>query len=240
MRWTTLIVAGVAGAAQAVTTAGPSRGPQVTPPPVRVVLETATGVIEMDVDVGRAPVTAANFLRYVDAGLYDGGVFHRAVRPDTQVRDDVPIQVIQGRMRRGPGRGQGPRPFEPIALERTSVTGLVHLDGTVSMARSAPDSATHEFFICIGDQPELDFGGRRNADGQGFAAFGRVVRGMDVVRAIQAAPVRPRTETLDPVVPIVRASRTGRGQPPFQKGPGDAILFASVRDRGEFEAPRRP
>jgi peptidyl-prolyl cis-trans isomerase A (cyclophilin A) len=75
-----------------------------------------------------------------------------------------------------------------VPLERTSVTGLRHLDGTLSMARDGPDTATSDFFICIGDQPSLDFGGKRNPDGQGFAAFGHVVGGMDVVRRIQAAP----------------------------------------------------
>jgi peptidyl-prolyl cis-trans isomerase A (cyclophilin A) len=76
----------------------------------------------------------------------------------------------------------------PIQQETTAQTGLKHLDGTISMARLEPGSATSEFFICVGDQPELDFGGKRYADGQGFAAFGRVTQGMEVVRAIQALP----------------------------------------------------
>ena len=75
---------------------------------------------------------------------------------------------------------------EPILLERTSETGLRHLDGTISMARFQPDTAVSDFFICIGEQPELDFGGMRNPDGQGFAAFGQVTAGMDVVRTIQS------------------------------------------------------
>jgi len=172
---------------------------------VRVVVETAKGSFELEVDTVRAPVTAGNFLRYVDAGRYDGGLFYRTVRPDTELRTDVHIQVVQGGVARG--RGQGQPGFPPIPLERTNVTGLSHQDGTVSMARSDPDSATSEFFICVGDQPELDFGGTRNADGQGFAAFGRVVSGMDVVKAIHAAPVREGTETLEPVVTITRVSR---------------------------------
>ena len=155
--------------------------------PVTVVLTTDKGAIEIHVDVARAPATAANFLKYVDAGLYDGGVFHRTVRPDTETRPDVPIQVIQARMN-AERRREG---FPAIPIERTSVTGIRHLDGVVSMARTTPDTATNEFFICIGDQPLLDFGGKRNEDGQGFAAFGRVVSGMDVVKAIQAAPVAP-------------------------------------------------
>jgi peptidyl-prolyl cis-trans isomerase A (cyclophilin A) len=166
-----------------------------------VVLRTEAGEIELLVDVARAPSTAANFLRYVDAGRYDGGGFHRAVRLDNQPGKTVLIEVVQAGV--DPLR-QG-EDFPPIALERTSVTGLRHLDGTVSMARDGPDTATSDFFICIGHQPELDFGGRRNPDGQGFAAFGRVVRGMDVVRRIQAAPVD--AQALTPPVRILSARR---------------------------------
>jgi peptidyl-prolyl cis-trans isomerase A (cyclophilin A) len=186
--------------------------------PVRVVLETEKGTIEIEVDTVRAPATAANFLKYVDGGLYDGGEFHRTVRPDTETRPDVPIQVIQARRNRDRTKPS----FPPVALERTSVTGITHLDGTISMARTTADTASNEFFICIGDQPLLDFGGKRNADGQGFAAFGRVVAGMDVVRAIQAGPVaatRPpgaaagtsstpaNSQTLRPAIRIVSATR---------------------------------
>ena len=171
-------------------------------PPVVVVFETTKGAIEIEVDVAHAPVTSANFLRYVDAGAYTGGEFHRAVRPDTETRKDVPIEVIQAR------KAAGSQGFAAIPLERTSATGLKHLEGTLSMARStAPDSATNEFFICIGSQPLLDFGGARNADGQGFAAFGRVVKGMDVVKAIQQAPVAPRSQTLAPTIAIIKAAR---------------------------------
>ena len=192
-----------------------------TPPSVIVVLETEKGAIAIEVDVARAPVTAANFLKYVDGGFYDGGRFQRAVRPDTERRTDYPIAVIQGGRTPVPGRGRGraqaqgttggraggQRGFPAIPLERTRDTGILHKDGVISMARSGPDSATSDFFICIGDQPELDFGGRRNADGQGFAAFGRVVSGMEAVRAIQSAPVREGSETLMPPIAITRASR---------------------------------
>jgi len=95
--------------------------------------------------------------------------------------------------------------FAPIPLERTRDTGLRHVDGAVSMARMGPDTATHEFFICVGDQPELDFAGKRNPDGQGFAVFDRVVKGMDIVRKIHAAPARD--QTLDPPILIQRAIR---------------------------------
>jgi peptidyl-prolyl cis-trans isomerase A (cyclophilin A) len=113
----------------------------------------------------------------------------------------VKIDVIQARANRA-RRAEFP---PPIPLERTSVTDLPHKDGTVSMARTDPDTGRSEFFICIGDQPSLDFGGARNPDGQGFAAFGRVVRGMDVVRKIQTSPAKG--ETLTPPTRIVSARR---------------------------------
>ena len=173
--------------------------------PVLVVFETSLGAITIEVNVAKAPISSANFLKYVDAGLYTGGRFHRAVRSDTERRKDVPIEVVQAT--RAP-RTPGTPSFPPISLERTNVTGLTHVDGAVSMARAAAaDSAVADFFICIGPQPLLDFGGARNADGQGFAVFGRVVAGMDVVKKIQASPVREGTESLAPPIAITRAAR---------------------------------
>ncbi|MCW5970208.1 MAG: peptidylprolyl isomerase [Blastocatellales bacterium] len=165
---------------------------------VRVVVETASGDIEVELDAARAPATVANFLRYVEAGRYDGGRFHRTVKldPDNQPQNTVKIQVIQA----GINPDKSGAAWPPIALERTNTTGLKHVDGAISMARLGPDTATSDFFICIGDQPELDFGGRRNPDGQGFAAFGRVVRGMDVVRTIHRAPVE--AQSLAPPITI--------------------------------------
>ena len=172
-----------------------------------VVFETEKGAIEIEVDAAHAPATAANFLKYVDGGFYAGGSVNRAVRPDNTTRHDVEIQVIQFQM--NPAR-QADR-FAPIALERTSVTGLHHLDGAVSMARNGPDTATASFSIVIGDQPSMDFGGNRNPDGQGFAVFGRVVRGMEVVKAIQASPTGSSgpygTESLAPPIKIIGARR---------------------------------
>jgi peptidyl-prolyl cis-trans isomerase A (cyclophilin A) len=172
-----------------------------------VAFETAKGTIELAVDGARAPITAANFLRYVDAGFFDGGTVNRAVRPDNTVRHDIEIQVIQFQV----DAARSTQEFPPIPLERTSVTGLRHVNGTISMARGGPDTATGSFSIVIGDQPSMDFGGRRNPDGQGFAAFGRVVRGMDVVKAIHASPTGRAgpygTESLDPPITIVKASR---------------------------------
>ena len=154
-----------------------------------VLFTTGKGDIEIEVDTVRAPISGSNFLRYVDQGFYNGGRFHRTVRPDNQPQDSVRIAVIQAGV--DPARARSG--FPPIPLERTSVTGLKHLDGSVSMARGGPDAATSSFFICIGDQPSLDFGGHRNMDLQGFAAFGRVVRGMDVVRDIQSGPANAQT-----------------------------------------------
>ena len=155
----------------------------------RVVIETEMGTIEAEIEVQRAPVTAANFLKYVDAKLYDGGRFHRTVKPDNQPNNTVKIEVIQA------GRRENTQGFPPIPLERTSVTGVTHENGVLSMARNGPDTASSDFFITVGAQHELDFAGTRNPDGQGFAAFGRVVSGMDVVRKIQGAPVEAQRLT---------------------------------------------
>jgi peptidyl-prolyl cis-trans isomerase A (cyclophilin A) len=175
------------------------------PAPVMVVFETSLGAITIEVNVAQAPVTAANFLKYVDAGLYTGGRFHRTVRPDTETRKDVPIEVVQAT--RAPRTPEKPS-LPPIPLERTNTTGLTHVDGAVSMARSAAaDSAAADFFICIGSQPLLDFGGARNPDGQGYAVFGRVIAGMDVVKKIQASPVREGSQSLAPPVAILKAAR---------------------------------
>ena len=168
---------------------------------VPIVIETSMGNIEIDLDSARAPITVTNFLKYVDAKTFDGGNFYRVVRMDNQPNDSIRIQVIQGGISREK-RGER-RPAIP--LERTSVTGLKHVDGTISMARSGPDTGTTEFSIMVGDQPELDFGGKRNPDGQGFAAFGRVTKGFDVIRKIQSMPATG--QNLVERVPIVRIVR---------------------------------
>ena len=163
---------------------------------VRVVIDTEHGEIEVAIDQDHAPGTSANFLRYLDAGHYDGGQFHRTVTMQNQPNNDVKIEVIQASVNAAK-REAG---FDAIPLERTTNTGLEHKDGAISMARGAPDSATSSFFFCIGDQPELDFGGKRNPDGQGFAAFGMIVRGMDVVKKIQMSSYEE--QRLEPPVGI--------------------------------------
>ncbi|MEP7200950.1 MAG: peptidylprolyl isomerase [Chloroflexota bacterium] len=168
---------------------------------IRVSIHTDSGAIEAELDAARAPITVANFLAYVDAGFYDGGRFHRTVKMDNQPNNDIKIEVAQA----GINPAHDAEKFSPIPMERTSVTGLRHTDGAISMARFAPDSAQSDFFICIGDQPSLDFGGMRNPDGQGFAAFGHVTAGMDVVRRIQQSPCA--AQTLTPPIRIVSIRR---------------------------------
>jgi len=148
---------------------------------VRVVMNTSAGDILIELYPQAAPVTVENFLKYVDGGHYNDASFYRVVRMDNQEQNLIKIEVIQGGMQ----LDAVDLPFEAIAHESTRITGIMHRDGVISMARGEPGTAASEFFICINDQPELDFGGQRNPDQQGFAAFGKVVDGMDVVRLIQ-------------------------------------------------------
>ncbi len=164
-------------------------------PTVRI--RTSLGDIVVAVDMTHAPVTVANFLRYVAHRAYDGGRFHRTVTLENQPNNTVKIQVIQA----GIDPAKEPGEFPPIPLERTTLTGIKHLAGVISMARDGPDTATSDFFICVTDQPSLDFGGARNPDGQGFAAFGHVVSGMEVVRRIQRS--NARGQRLTPPVRIL-------------------------------------
>ena len=150
----------------------------------KVVIETTLGEITLELFPSEAPVTVENFLRYVQDGTYDSSAFYRTVTLDNQPNNDVLIEVIQG----GAWKTLDIEKFQPITHETTQETGIKHINGTISMARNGPGTATTEFFICINDQPELDFGGKRNSDGQGFAAFGQVVSGMDTVIDIQDAP----------------------------------------------------
>ena len=149
---------------------------------VAVVMNTSAGDITLELYPEAAPITVENFLRYVDGQHFDNKAsFYRTVRMDNQAQNKIKIEVIQG----GLGMEEPDELFKPIAHETTQSSGILHTDGVISMARLDPGTASSEFFICINDQPELDFGGQRNPDGQGFATFGKVVRGMDVVRAIQ-------------------------------------------------------
>lgn len=142
-------------------------------------IRTELGNILIEVYEDKAPITVGNFKQYVNQGKFEGAFFYRTVRLDNQPTDSVKIEVVQGDYTGSKNQ------MAPIAHESNEVTGLNHKNGTISMARSDPGTASSSFFICINDQPELDFGGMRNPDGQGFAAFGKVIDGMDVVIKIQ-------------------------------------------------------
>ncbi len=175
------------------------------PGEVLVRVETSFGNIDLAIETKRAPITAGNFLKYVDGGFYTGGSFHRATRPDNykpNLPNRPPLEIIQA----GTNPERRAEGFSPIPLERTNLTGLTHVVGTVSMPRGQEaDSGRSGFVILFNDQPSLNFGGMRFDDGQGAAAFGRVVAGMDVAKKIQQQPVKE--QALDPPVKIERIVR---------------------------------
>jgi peptidyl-prolyl cis-trans isomerase A (cyclophilin A) len=179
--------------------------PVVIPAPaedlVKVALDTEAGRIVLALDRGRAPLSTANFLKYVDGGRYDGEPFYRAVKAEGS-------GFIQGGI-----RSDSAKLFPPVAHEPTSKTGLKNVAGAVSLARLEPGSARADFFILTTDIPGFDAGGY-GGDEHGFAVFGRVVEGMDVVKKISDSPVSPtqgegamQGQMLDPPVKIVKASR---------------------------------
>lgn len=149
-----------------------------------IAIETEKGLIVVELYMDKAPITVANFLLYIEENRLEDATFYRSVHIDNQPDNDIKIEVIQG----GLFKDNHPMMLPPIAHENTKQTGIKHLDGVISMARYTPGTATSEFFICIGDQPSLDFGGKRNKDGAGFAAFAKVIKGMEIVRLIQYLP----------------------------------------------------
>ena len=161
-----------------------------------VLIKTSLGDIVVEIYEKKAPITASNFLKYVNEERFKEATFYRTVRMDNQPDNEIKIEVIQGGLKEKDQRLYLP----PIKHETTDRTGILHKDGVISMARNEPGTASSEFFICIGDQPELDFGGKRNPDGQGFAAFGKVIRGMEVVKIIQKQPAKG--QWLDPEIII--------------------------------------
>ncbi len=173
--------------------------PEPTMP--HVALDTTAGMIVLALDAAAAPITTCNFIGYVVTGDYDGGTVFRTVSRETNTASRYPIDVIQAATPRGSDDASRP----PITLERTRDTGLRHTAGAVSMARDGPDSATSSFFIVTEDTPSLDFGGGRNPDGQGFAAFGVVVEGLDVARRIQRMPANSEEQLTPPVT--IRSAR---------------------------------
>lgn len=167
----------------------------------QVEIKTTHGNIIIEIFEKKAPVTAANFLKLVDNNKYDAAVFYRVVTMSNQENSPVKIEVVQG----GLFHDDLVEALETIPHETTNETRVLHEDGTISMARLEPGTASSEFFICIGKQPELDYGGERNSDGQGFAAFGKVIKGMDVVKKIHV--LKNTNQILDTMVKIESISR---------------------------------
>ena len=170
---------------------------------IPISMETELGSIQMVLYPDRAPITVSNFLMYVDENRYKDFHFYRVVHMENQPDNDVKIEVIQG----GLGFDKHPMELPTIVHETTDKTGIRHLNGTLSMARLEPGTASSEIFICINDQPELDYSGKRNPDDQGFAAFGKVISGMDVIRKIQLLP--ETKQMLDKVVKVNSIQRNG-------------------------------
>ena len=170
---------------------------------IPISMETELGPIQLELYPDRAPITVSNFLRYVDENRYEDFHFYRVVHMENQPDNDVKIEVIQG----GLGFDKHPMELPTIVHETKDKTGIRHLNGTLSMARMEPGTASSEIFICINDQPELDYSGKRNPDDQGFAAFGKVISGMDVIRKIQLLP--ETKQMLDKVVKVNSIQRNG-------------------------------
>jgi peptidyl-prolyl cis-trans isomerase A (cyclophilin A) len=163
---------------------------------VMIKMETDLGPIQIELFPDKAPITVSNFLQYINETRYGDLHFYRVVHMGNQPDNEVKIEVIQG----GLGFDKHPLELLPIHHETTDKTGIKHENGTLSMARLEPGTASSEIFICVNAQPELDFGGKRNPDGQGFAAFGKVVSGMGIVRAIQSMP--EKEQMLEKIVKI--------------------------------------
>ena len=166
-------------------------------------IETNFGNIEVELYVNQAPKTATAFLSYIDSGYFTKASFYRVLRDDEQPSNAPKAELIQGGIWQTNYKLASTIPG--IAHETTQQTKLLHKDGTISLARSAPGTANTEFFICVGDQPGFDYGGANNPDGQGYAAFGKVVKGMDVVRNIYDAP--ETNGTFDPLIFIHKIKR---------------------------------
>ena len=159
-------------------------------------METSLGTITLQLFPKKAPTTVKNFLSYIQQSRYDECHFYRVVHSNNQPKNKILIEVIQG----GLGIDKHPLKLKSITHENTDQTNILHKNGTISMARLEPGTASSEFFICINDQPELDYGGKRNPDGQGFAAFGQVIKGMEIVKKIQM--LESKDQILNDSIPI--------------------------------------
>ncbi|MEP7163616.1 MAG: peptidylprolyl isomerase [Ferruginibacter sp.] len=167
-----------------------------------VIISTRLGDIEVELYPDKAPKTAAAFLSNIDAGLYTKGSFYRVLKAE-EFPTDLNTGIIQGGIYQAAGQLRPPLPG--IAHESTQQSGLSHTDGIISMARKDTGTATTEFFICIGNQSTLDFGKDGNSDGQGFAAFGKVFKGMNIVRKIQAQ--KSHADHFDQKIDIIEIKR---------------------------------
>ncbi len=151
-----------------------------------VIIQTSPGEIEVELYPDKAPKSVAAFLKYVDSGYYRNTLFYRVLNQDNQPSDALKASLIQGGLWRN--KRNILASLQSIPHETTKQTGLSHTDGTISLARLEPGTATSEFFICIGNQKGFDFGGENNPDKQGYAAFGKVVKGMNIVNIIYNRP----------------------------------------------------
>jgi peptidyl-prolyl cis-trans isomerase A (cyclophilin A) len=168
-----------------------------------VLIRTAAGDIEVELYPRQAPRTAGAFLSYIDSGFYKSGSFYRVLNEDNQVTGSDFAKLIQGGIWKTNHTKAISVPGVPH--ETTQQTHILHTDGVISLARTEPGTATTEFFICVGNQPGFDYGGDNNPDGQGYASFGKVVKGMDIVRAIYARPENDQSFT--PPIPILGITR---------------------------------
>jgi peptidyl-prolyl cis-trans isomerase A (cyclophilin A) len=168
-----------------------------------VLIRTQAGDIEVELYLRKAPLTAGAFLSYVDSGFYKNGSFYRVLNEDNQPTGTDFSKLIQGGIW-NTNHAKAVSLFG-VPHETTQQTHILHTDGVISLARQAPGTGTTEFFICIGDQPGFDYGGANNPDKQGYAAFGKVVKGMDVVRAIYGMP--ENNQSFTPPVVILNITR---------------------------------
>ena len=166
-------------------------------------IRTKVGNIEVELYDDKAPQTVQAILSYIDSGFYKDASFYRVLNMENQPSDAPKAELIQGGLWNKKGAGRDLTPGIPH--ESTRQTGLLHTDGVVSLARQEPGTANTEFFICVGHQPGFNYGGENNPYGQGYAAFGKVVKGMDIVRRIYSMP--GEDQYFDPVVPIYNIVR---------------------------------
>jgi peptidyl-prolyl cis-trans isomerase A (cyclophilin A) len=168
-----------------------------------IMIKTELGNITVEIYTKKAPITAKNFIIQIKKGIFKNSSIFRTVTMDNQPNNKVKIEVVQG----GPNRAIVKKIYgkdfdfeNGIKHETTKATGILHKDGVISMARGKPGTAFFSYFICINDQPSLDYGGKRNSDGQGFAAFGKVIKGMDIIRKIQNSP--HKSQNLTPAIKV--------------------------------------